>query len=429
MYRQEQLKELLDGRRILIAGYGREGRSSHDLITRLCPSASVTVADGNENIRREASNGFDMIIKSPGIPMSVFDGCCKRDSITSQSDIFLQVYGDQTVGVTGTKGKSTTSTLIHHVLVQSGRHSILAGNIGIPLFDIIPQMDSATTVVAELSCHQLESIHRGPHIAVLLNLFQEHLDHYRDYLDYQMAKMQIGLQQREDDYFFYSSDNSDLNARVTENRTALRSHVQPFNLDSALQSPLHDLQSPLAGNHNLTNTFVAWQVTSLLGVDGKQFASALASFKPLEHRMELVGTVDGVTYYNDSISTIPAACIAAVNALPDVATLIVGGFDRGIDYQPLADFLSGSHIRNIAFTGAAGRRVMSLMRPETINDRNILVEDDYTKIVAWCASVTPKGASCLLSPAAASYDAFKNFEQRGSVFKQLVRSTGDNNVR
>lgn len=425
MYRQEQLKSLLDGRRILIAGYGREGRSSHDLIAKLCPSASVTVADGNENIRREASAGFDMIIKSPGIPMSVFDGCCERNSITSQSDIFLQVYGDQTVGITGTKGKSTTSTLIHHVLVQSGYHSILAGNIGIPLFDILPQMDSETTVVAELSCHQLESIHCGPHIAVLLNLFQEHLDHYRDYLDYQMAKMQIGLQQCENDYFFYSSDNNDLNARVAENRAALRTNVEPFNLDSALRSPLSTLNSPLAGNHNLTNTYVAWQVVSLLGVSEKQFAEALASFKPLEHRMERVGTVDGVTYYNDSISTIPAACIAAVNALPDVVTLIVGGFDRGIDYQPLADFLSDSHINSIAFTGAAGRRVLSLMSPEAINSRNVITEDDYTKIVSWCASVTPKGASCLLSPAAASYDAFKNFEQRGSVFKQLVRSIGE----
>ena len=208
MYREEQLKTLLEGHKILIAGYGREGKSAERLIQRLVPDAQYTIATQVENGKWKTESGewrtdwpFDMVIKSPGIPnfhLSPF-----TFHLTSLTDLFLQVYGDMTIGVTGTKGKSTTASLIHHLLPGS----ILAGNIGIPLFDILDELREDSVVVAELSCHQLENIHYGPHIAVLLNLFQEHLDHYEDYMGYKMAKFQIALKQREGDHFFYSTDN------------------------------------------------------------------------------------------------------------------------------------------------------------------------------------------------------------------------------
>ena len=207
MYREEQLKALLAGKRILIAGYGREGRSAERLIQRLVPETQYTIADGNEQIATEsAKDCYDMIIKSPGVPMRVL-GSVECSSLT---DLFLQVYGDKTIGVTGTKGKSTTASLIHHLLPGS----IMAGNIGIPLFDILDDIQEDSIVVAELSCHQLENIHRGPHIGVLLNLYQEHLDHYEDYMGYKMAKMQIGLKQQAGDHFFYCTDNEELRLLV-----------------------------------------------------------------------------------------------------------------------------------------------------------------------------------------------------------------------
>ena len=163
MYREVQLKALLEGKRILIAGYGREGRSAESLIKRLLHRAEYTIADGNEQIAAESARGcYDLIIKSPGVPMRVLGGV----ECSSLTDLFLQVYGDLTIGVTGTKGKSTTASLIHHLIPGS----ILAGNIGIPLFDILDDLHEDSIVVAELSCHQLENIHRAPHIAVLLNL-------------------------------------------------------------------------------------------------------------------------------------------------------------------------------------------------------------------------------------------------------------------
>ena len=351
MFREEQLKALLEGRKILIAGYGREGRSAERLINRLVPNTDYFVADGNEQIAAEAAKGYDLIIKSPGVPMRVMGGV----ECSSLTDLYLQVYGDKTVGVTGTKGKSTTASLIHHLLPGS----ILAGNIGIPLFDILDDLHEDSIVVAELSCHQLENIHRAPHISVLLNLFQEHLDHYENYMGYKMAKMQIGLRQRENDHFFYCSDNAELAELVGS--LSMPGFIHPYSINNITDEERTLLEAcPLEGEHNRSNALVACRVASLVTRQPiSTFNSQLSTFQGLHHRMERVGEYRGITWYDDSISTIPAAAIAAVRALGRVDTLILGGFDRGIDYTPLVDFLQQNPIKNLVFVGAAGRRIHS----------------------------------------------------------------------
>ena len=433
MYRQQQLKELLTGRHILIAGYGREGKSTHALLQTLTSPQLVTVASNDQEIytclqqAADSRRPYDLIIKSPGIPTFKFEGRCNLNTITSQTDLFLQVYGDQTLAVTGTKGKSTTASLLWHILNHTygkSRKVILAGNIGIPLFDIADQLDPDSLVVAEFSCHQLENIHRAPHIGVILNLYQEHLDHYHDYHDYQMAKMQMMLRQESEDHCFYCTDSQDLVDRVAEIKTHVSTHLHPYSYSSHLQQ----LPSPLKGKHNLSNIAVAQQVTSLLGITADQFSNALNTFHGLPHRLELVGTFNGITFYNDSISTIPEATLAAVEALERVDTLILGGFDRGIDYTALANYLSdpehyGKHVSNLVFVGQAGARMLQEWtdRPdEPIQGRLTLVENDYDAIVRWCYQHTQRGRICLLSPAAASYDAFRNFEHRGDTFKSLI---------
>ena len=419
MFRENQLKALLDGRKILIAGYGREGQSAERLINRLVPDARYEVAMQVENGRWKTGDGrwrddwpFDMVVKSPGIP--TFHLPQSAFVLTSLTDLFLQVYGDMTIGVTGTKGKSTTTSLIHHLLPGS----ILAGNIGIPLFDILDDLHEDSVVVAELSCHQLENIHRGPHIAVLLNLFQEHLDHYENYMGYKMAKLQIALNQQSGDHFFYCTDNAELNDLVGRDAIRYVSEMHPYSVDSISDEERVLLEAcPLEGEHNRSNALVACRVAQLVThhpVDKEM----LASFQGLRHRMEKVGVYHDITWYDDSISTIPAAAIAAVRALGRVDTLILGGFDRGIDYQPLVDFLRENPIKNIVFVGAAGRRIHSHIHAFTHS--RILIEDDYTKIVPWCAEHTPQGGVVLLSPAAASYDAFKNFEHRGDFFREQI---------
>ena len=419
MYREQELKRLLEGRRILIAGYGREGKSVERLIHRLVPEAEYVVATQVESGKWKTESGewrtdwpFDIVIKSPGIPnfqFSIFNF-----QLTSLTDIFLQVYGDRVIGVTGTKGKSTTASLIHHLLPGS----ILAGNIGIPLFDILDELKEDSIVVAELSCHQLENIHRGPHVAVLLNLFQEHLDHYENYMGYKMAKMQIGLKQCEDDYFFWCADATELDDLVR--LQTMPGVLHPYSINDITDEERELLEAcPLEGEHNRSNALVACRVASLVTNQPlPTFRFLLSTFTGLRHRMEKVGCYKGITWYDDSISTIPAAAIAAVKALGRVDTLILGGFDRGIDYSPLVEFLKEHPIKNLVFVGAAGRRVYSATQP--LSHSVTLIEDDYTKIVPWCAEHTEKGGVVLLSPAAASYDAFKNFEVRGDFYREQI---------
>lgn len=420
---------LLLRRRILIAGYGREGKSSHRCLAALLPWSDIKTAANDQEIFAALSEAetvgkpFDLVVKSPGIPTMKLDGRCRPESITSQTDLFLQRYGAQTIGITGTKGKSTTATLIQHVLATSGRHAVLAGNMGIPLLDIADQLTPDTLVVAEFSCHQLENIHQTPHVSVLLNLYQEHLDHYRDYRGYQMSKMQCILRQQPGDHAICCTDSPDLAALIKEFRPAIASTIHPYSLADSEAADSLFASSPLKGGHNRSNCFAAWIACSLCGVSAEEFGSALATFHGLPHRLELVGTFGGITFYNDSISTIPEAAIAAVEALGEVDTLILGGFDRGIDYSPIVRFLgmpesAGSRISSLVFVGAAGRRIRSLLTD--IAGRQVLVEDDYPHIIDWCFRHTRPGHICLLSPAAASYDTFANFEERGDTFKRLI---------
>ena len=435
MYREEQLKALLQGRKILIAGYGREGQSTERLIRRLLPEAPYTVAVQVENGKWKDRNGewhedwpFDMVIKSPGIPTFHFP--LSTFHLTSLTDLFLQVYGGLTIGVTGTKGKSTTASFIHHLLPGS----ILAGNIGIPLFDILDDLREDSIVVAELSCHQLEVLHRSPHIAVLLNLYQEHLDHYDNYLGYKMAKMQIGLHQQAGDHFFYCTDNEELRSLVESEKCKMEGELHPYSINNITDEERDLLQvCPLVGEHNRSNVLVASCVASLVTRQPLSgFRLPISTFQGLRHRIEKIGTYAGITWYDDSISTIPEATIAAVRALGRVDTLILGGFDRGIDYTPLVDFLtqaikqsSNQTIKNLVFVGAAGRRIYQEFSI-FIFQFSILIEDDYKKIVPWCAAHTPQDGVVLLSPAAASYDAFKNFEHRGDFFREQILKLNQN---
>lgn len=413
--------------RILIAGYGREGRSSEQYLRQHYPTAQLTIVEGNDNIRHEASRCYDLIIKSPGVPSAIFDGLCDPHTISSQTDLFLQRYAAQTIGITGTKGKSTTTALLYHILHDAGRPVIMAGNMGIPLFNIIPSITPSTMVVAELSCHQLEHIHRSPHIALLLNLYQEHLDHYPSYDDYKLAKLQIALHQQADDHFIYCADNDELRALVDTYRPNLCATLHPYSLHSPIATQIATMSSLLPGAHNCSNAISAYIAAQLQGISSKAFAQSLATFHGLPHRLELVGTYHGITFVNDSISTIPQATLQALTAYPDCDTLILGGFDRGIDYSPLTHYLTTADaVHNIAFVGQAGRRIHhELLSLHPSATRTYLLDDDYDHIVRWCYQVTHH--TCLLSPAAASYDAFRNFEQRGDTFRQLVAHYGSNN--
>ncbi|MBR0072991.1 MAG: UDP-N-acetylmuramoyl-L-alanine--D-glutamate ligase [Bacteroidales bacterium] len=451
----QRLKELFENRRILIAGFGREGRSSYRTIRRLLPNQQLGIADKNADLACDESlkndphislhlgpeyltqaGQYDLILKSPGIPTFDFEGIVTNlSTISSQTDVFLQLFGHQTVGITGTKGKSTTTNLIYNVLSAHNPNVIMAGNMGIPLFDIINQINDSTTVVIELSSHQLENVHTSPHIAVLLNLFQEHLDHYHSYEDYQLAKMNIAKFQSEKDIFIYCKDNELINNNLAT--VSPKSILLPYSLRrldngccpenewltiKPYGTRIYNTSSErhLLGNHNLLNIMATFLTAHCHGIPDEQTAYVVNHFKGLEHRMEFVVEKNGIRFYNDSISTIPEACIAASEALKNVDTLILGGFDRGIDYTELAHYLEKSRIHNLVFVGKAGNRIAQLLDKQSLETRNTLFSNSYPEIIDWCFGHTAQGKICLLSPAASSYDQFKNFEERGRAFKNLI---------
>ena len=413
------------GKEVLIAGYGREGKSSHNLLQRLFPTRRFDIACNNEEIDAALkAKRYDVILKSPGIPTYFFDGKCDMDVITSQTDLFLRYCGVTVFGITGTKGKSTTANLLYHVLKETGHKVVMAGNMGIPLFDVLDGLSQDTTVVAELSCHQLENIHKAPTYSAILNLFPEHLDHYRSYGDYERAKMQIALKQDKAGRFYYCSDNEDLSAQVRMLKAEISSSIVAYSLQEALNDGfVTSVKTELRGNHNLSNIYLVWLLAQNYNVSEEAFAQAVESFQSLEHRLERVAAVDGVTYYNDSISTIPQTTIAALEALKEVDTLILGGFNRGIDYAPLTDYLMntplGRKVRNVVLFGSAGEEIA-----KGLKDRNMLCHfsSDYSmeEAVKFAAANTCNGGICLLSPAASSYDHYKNFEYRGKDFKDEV---------
>lgn len=453
---KEFLTRLFRDKKILILGFGREGQSTYKLIREYFPEKMLTIADQRSEIQELLSNGdrflsfqsgedymnnlinFDLIVKTPGISLQNLPEVAMSGKVTSQTDLFLQVFSRQVIGVTGTKGKSTTASLIYHILHAAGREVVFVGNIGMPPFEVVDTLSESTKIVFELSSHQLEFITKAPHISILLNLFQEHLDHYTSLQAYHLAKWNIAIAQQPDDYFIYNSENRDIMS-LLEHKKPL-SHLFPYSLNSFAEQGISinggevvfrigdissvlfrsDIPRAIPGDHNLMNAMAAAAACHLSGVSAKAIAGGISSFKGLPHRIEFVGVFDGISYYNDSIATIPEATIEAVRTLHEVGTLILGGFDRGIDYGVLVDFLAGSDVSTIIFIGEAGRRIYLALQKAN-SEKKLLLADDYTEVVNLARRNTAKGKICLLSPAAASYDMFRNFEERGEVYKKIVK--------
>lgn len=448
---RKYLSLFLQGKNVLILGFGKEGNSTLRLLHGLTPNARITIADRNESAFAGSSpiksgkyellygenyldsiNNYDVIIKSPGI--SLKDHLFDKDKITSQTDIFLKVYGREIIGVTGTKGKSTTSSLIYHIIKAAFPLSVFGGNIGIPLFDLEDEITPQSFIVCEFSSHQLEFVKNSPHIALLLNIYQEHLDHYKTYIDYQKAKLNITRYQNEDDYFLYSDD--DLITQLLKESPSPSGQVIPFNsakpdhLPSILRRNDQLIETieritsgkcatNLVGNHNIKNVVMSAVACYLRGIPIKVIEEQLHSFKPLEHRLEPVGTFAGKTYYNDSISTIPESTIAAIKSLNPVDTVILGGFDRGIDYSILVKFLTDKTVNHIVTTGPAGKTIYNQLTANGYNG-DLQHFATFEESVKAAIEATSNGGICLLSPAASSYNEFKNFEFRGRKFKELV---------
>lgn len=440
----EYMRDHTAGKTVCILGFGREGKSTYRILEKYCSPRSIAIADLNAVDRavnklpdsvelitgegyQECLNKFDIVFKSPGIVLNQPPSHLKCE-ITSETQIFFTVYREQIIGITGTKGKSTVTSLIYHILKESGKDCRIAGNIGIPVFDIAEDMGEDTIVVCELSCHQLEYMTVSPSKAVFLNLYEEHLDHYGTMENYYNAKKNIYLHQKDEDtllinsdiapkefrsWYVYTVSNSDPSADVFVSGGVIIAE------DNKYVIPTDRIK--LLGVHNHYNIAVAYEMTVMSSlVEPEEFDKALRTFDPLAHRLEYAGTFRDIRWYDDSISTACATAIEAVKSVPEAATILIGGMDRGIDYAPLVDFLKTSSV-NVICMEASGKRVYDMLLEACGEGPRISYVPHLEDAVKLAAEITPAGKSCVLSPAAASYGIFKNFEERGDVFKKLVK--------
>lgn len=459
----EDIRKRIENKRVLILGFGREGRSTLKLFLLAGGAKELAIGDVKEislsglaesdeafadmdlsGIVLHCGEGYqnviddyDLIMKSPGIvlekPAETYHA-----EILSQMQLVFEVYRDRIIGITGTKGKSTTTTLLHHILKEAGLHAVLAGNIGIPVFDILDEIREDSVLVLELSCHQLEYMTVSPKRGVLLNIYEEHLDHYGTMEKYVASKEKIYVNQKEGDVLYVHPsvapkdkahqgkcvlvDAVDINCETGTG--AAKVFLQGTRIvygDRAFDISTEGIS--LLGTHNYLDIAFVYGICCDLGISDRQFQNGLCSYVPLPHRLQFIGTIDGISYYDDSISTIDETTIQALNTIKNADTVLIGGMDREISYVNLEKYLSQSEVAHIILMEATGKRIYEeIMKnmPDFHGKDRLYVVEHLEDAVNLAREITAKGGSCILSPAAASYGIFKNFEERGECFKELV---------
>ncbi|MBI3341800.1 UDP-N-acetylmuramoyl-L-alanine--D-glutamate ligase [Candidatus Curtissbacteria bacterium] len=425
--------EYLNGKKIIVLGIGKEGLSTLNFLRSKLKNISIAVADEQplEKLSKDAQvvikndpsielclgkdylkdiEKYDLVFKTPGIPSKKIPA---KTNITSQAEIFLELFGNQIIGVTGTKGKSTTASLIYKILKDAGKDAELVGNIGSPALDHLKDT-TRKIFVYELSSYQLENVKASPHIAVLLNIFEEHLDYHGTLDSYAKAKANITKWQSENDFIVFNQNSGAVKAIVDS------SPAQKVSFSAKDESKFFQA-TKLKGKHNQNNILAAAAVASILKIPPAAIKKSIEGFEPLKYRLEFVAKRNGIEFYNDSISTIPESTIAALQSLaPNVSTLILGGLNRGVNYKTLAQKIIDEKIENLILFPETGQIVEEELKKIPSLQPNCQSVSNMKDAVAAAAKITPWGKICLLSPAAASFNIFRDYQDRGDQFTTEV---------
>lgn len=408
-----KLKELKN-KKILILGFGVEGQSTLALLKHFFPDKKIAVADQKDDPNYlDKQKDYDLVIKTPGIPKRFI-----TTAYTTATNIFFANTKAEIIGVTGSKGKSTTASLIYAILKEAGRKVKILGNIGYPMLDELKKRTGEGEIyVVELSSYQLEDLKFSPHIAVFTTFFPEHLDYHQGLEEYWQAKKNIVIGATDKDYFVFNPEIERLKKLSKETK------ARPAPFLKELPFPREAIS--LIGEHNVDNVRAAATVAKLFNVADDVIEKAVRKFKPLPHRLALVGTFRGITFYDDAISTTPESTVAALKAVPRVKTLFLGGTNRGYNFAPVADFVITNDIQNIVLFPESGEEINKELRrsAKKLNKKlpEILETCDMKEAVRFAYQKTPKGAVCLLSTASPSYSVWKNFEEKGDLFVKYVK--------
>lgn len=439
--------------KIAIAGYGLEGESNYRYWSSL--GHDVTIVDESKEPKRplpvgakvrmgegvfEDLFGYDMVVRTAGLaPHKIrTDG-----KIWSSTNEFFARCRTPIIGVTGTKGKGTTASLIESILIAGGKKTMLLGNIGRPALESLDEANRADVIVYEMSSFQLWDLERSPHIAVVLMIEADHLNVHTGMEDYVMAKANIRRHQGQGDYCYYHPTNEysrqiantgdwfedeyeerewRANAMHFSDPNGGGAYVKEntFFVRDQLICPVDTLRIP--GEHNVMNACAAISATYHYVIDPEQIAEGLRRFEGLPHRLELVREVDGVRYYNDSFSSAPGATVAAVKSFEGPQILILGGIDKGADFSELAHTLKESpQVKHLFLIGSIKQKLADYLQARGVTtELTILDETEMAEIVRCVASVADEGDTVILSPACASFDMFRDFYERGDLFREAV---------
>lgn len=416
----------------------KKNRSELDLKDLDC--ANIKFITGSDYLKNGLTE-YKTIFRSPGVYRylpEILEAQKKGSIITSNINLFLNEFKGKTIGVTGTKGKGTTSTLIYNILRKTNKNVFLVGNIGNPPLEILKKTNSISIAVLELSSFQLIDLKISCDISVVLNITSDHMDWHKDQEEYVNAKKNIVKHQDTKDFkvLNYDYKNSRVFASLSKsgnfyfsknaevNGVYIKDGLIYTNLTGKTQKVGDTKKLLLRGRHNWENISAASCAALLCGASIANVRNAVFSFKGLEHRLEEVSQIDKVRYYNDSFSTNPQTTIAAVDAFEEELTLILGGYDKGLAFDDMVRHLSKkNNLMNIILIGNVSDKLFNLLSKHNFKGNVVrLGKSDMRTIVQTSQSITPRGGIVLLSPACASFDMFKNYKDRGEKFKQAVHN-------
>ncbi len=463
-------KNIYQGKKIAVLGFSVEGMAITDFLYK--HGAFVTIADQKTENQFDRSyldkfkkknvdlmlgplylktlKNQDLIVRSPGFPLwhESLTPLLKKGLVTSQTKIFFELCPGKIIGVTGTKGKGTTATLIYKLLKDAGKKVYLGGNIGNPPITFLDQLTAESLVVLELSSFQLEDLNRSPHIAVVLNMTSDHLfsssyespNYHTSHQEYINAKENIVKYQKKSDFAVLNIDYPQSNylKKLTtasiwfnSNRSFVKKGVYVKKNAIILNSNSNHYlickadKVQLRGKHNLENITAAVCASYLAGTAIKGMGKTIISFKGLEHRLEFVSEINGVKFYNDSFSTIPETTIAAINSFYEPIILICGGSEKNSDYTYLGNEVVKNNIKMVILIGAMANKIKKSIDSASKNQNKpapklLMGIKNMKDIVDRAKQWSRPGDVILLSPACASFDMFKNYKDRGNLFKLAV---------
>jgi UDP-N-acetylmuramoylalanine--D-glutamate ligase len=449
----------LNGKRVLVVGLGKSGVAS--ALFMKAQGAKVTVSDtkSGDELRNEIPllldhgitvetgghgdrtfRGQDLIVVSPGVPVDappLVQARALGEAVIGEIELAAQFLPGPVVAITGSNGKTTTTTLVGEIMTAAGLPALVGGNIGTPAISLAERARPDTVIVLEISSFQLETIQTfRPKVAVVLNVTPDHLDRHRTFEIYTEAKARVFENQQGSDFAVLNADDPTCVAMAGRTRAQVfwfsrQKEVQQgvwvrdrnivFRDGSGQREIMQVSEIPLKGAHNLENVLAAACAGTLMGCAPEKIREAVRDFKAVEHRLEFVATIRGVDYYNDSKATNVDATIKALESFPANIHLILGGKDKGSDYTVLNDLLR-QRVKRVYTIGAAAAKIEAQIVSSKNGGPEVVHAETLENAVRKGNAAAEPGDVVLLAPACASFDQFKSYEHRGKVFKELVRA-------